>query len=124
MHFIDRNAMPVFPCAAQIKTGEPDPFMDMIEESRRIYKGFVKPTTSPDPSPITAAHKFNTSSRLPGLFDCRDHPASRLPSSRGDRWRNIVRPMPQNWLIFIKLCSRTRQASSATEGNPYVRDQA
>jgi hypothetical protein len=38
--------------------------MDMIEESRRVYKGFVKRAASPDVAPITAAHKSNTSSRL------------------------------------------------------------
>jgi hypothetical protein len=38
--------------------------MDMIEESRRVYKGFVKHAASPDADLITAAHKCNTSSRL------------------------------------------------------------
>jgi hypothetical protein len=37
---------------------------DMIEESPRIYKRFVKHATSPAIALITAAHKSNTSSRL------------------------------------------------------------
>src|SRR5882672_4886271 len=36
----------------------------MIEESPRVYKGFVKHATSPEVALITAAHKSNTSSRL------------------------------------------------------------
>jgi hypothetical protein len=43
--------------------------MDMIEESRRDDKGLVKHAASPNVALITAAHKSNTSSRLPGLFD-------------------------------------------------------
>jgi hypothetical protein len=43
--------------------------MDMIEENRRVYMEFVKHATSPEAALITAAHKSNTSSRLPGLFD-------------------------------------------------------
>jgi hypothetical protein len=38
--------------------------MDMIEESRRVYKGFVNHAASPDAAQITAAHKSNTSSTL------------------------------------------------------------
>jgi hypothetical protein len=41
----------------------------MIEQSSRVYKGFVKHATSPDAAVITAAHQSNTSPRLPGLFD-------------------------------------------------------
>jgi hypothetical protein len=47
--------------------------MDMIEQSRRVYKGFVKHATSPDVALIKAAHKSNTSSRLQGPR-LHDHP--------------------------------------------------
>jgi hypothetical protein len=92
----------------------------MIGESRRVYKGFVTPTASPDAAPITAAHKSNTSLILTGLLTRQ----IACPHRGVINWRNIVRPMPQNRLIFIKLCSRTRWASSAPEGNLYVRDEA
>jgi hypothetical protein len=56
--------------------------MDMIEESRHVYKRFVKHAASPDAPRITAAHRSDTCSTLQGSSTSQSPDKSPAPSMR------------------------------------------
>ena len=59
--------------------------MDMIEEGRRVYKGFVNHAASPDAAQITANSQTQHLFDIVRIFDFTFPRANHLPSSRRDQ---------------------------------------